>query len=246
MPDTATTIRVPMTARFLAADDDDAARPGHVRAVVSAYGVKYRIGWALWHTIEMGAFAASIAELEGIIPLFWMHGWDWTDQMPVGDALASEDDDEAGLVVDGGLYVDLDPEVARLHRAAKNKAIREWSIGYRVIASRRDTNDEAHEFVTEAELLEASLVLRGANPETRTLEVAAAPAPAGMTRVTTPAGVVVETADADLIAALTHSPAPSGAPVPASSDPDDAADRLAMSSVLEVFGDALADDNPTP
>ncbi len=152
----------------LAADDDTGAK-GAVKALVSAYGVKYRIGYATWHTIEADAFAESIAA-QASIPLFWQHSWDWSEQPPIGHSSASEEPD--GLHIDGEFYVDLDPEVARIYAAMKAGALREWSIGYQPIEIRKDTDDDRHFFVTKAELLEASVVLRGANPETQTLMVA--------------------------------------------------------------------------
>lgn len=196
-------VRATVTGKILKADDESDGT-GAIRALVSAYDVKYRIGWRLWHTIEAGAFAASIAGAR-MIPWFWMHAWDaLSPQMPVGAGVAEEIDDPdgegVGLVNDGSLYVGEDPEVARLYRAAKDEAITEWSIGYRVLAERTDADDPDHYYVTEAELLESSLVLRGANPNTDTLKVASgtpsatAPAP-GSTRVTTASGLVIETSD---------------------------------------------------
>lgn len=148
----------------------EAKAAGTVKALVSAYGVKYRIGWSTWHTIEAGAFAKSIAE-QAAIPLFWQHAWSYTEQMPIGHGTATEE--ARGLVIEGEEYVD-DPEVARLHRAQMAGAINEWSIGYRVLAMRADPDDDTHYYVTEGELLEASSVLRGANPATETLQVAGA------------------------------------------------------------------------
>ncbi len=150
-----------------AADDDVA--PGHVRALVSAYGVKYRIGWAEYHTIEATAFDDAIAE-QATLPFFWEHSWQGTQQAPIGHGDISGADD--GLLVDGPFYVDLDPQVARIHAAMQAGALREWSIGYRVIEYRVDADDPQHFYVTKAALLEASVVLRGANPETQTLQVA--------------------------------------------------------------------------
>jgi HK97 family phage prohead protease len=237
--ETATTLRIPMKATFTAADDP--AKPGAFRALVSAYDVKYRIGYALWHTIEMGAFKTSIAE-QTSIPIFWMHSWDWSEQMPIGAASAEESTGDGGLVLDGRLYVDIDPSIARLYQAMREDAIREWSIGYSVLALRTDPDDQLHEFVTEAELLEGSSVLRGANPDTRTLEVASAPG--DRSRITTSSGVVVETADRDLIAQLTATPAAAPPEKQATTDPDafDTSSLLAQSKVREMFGStALAD-----
>lgn len=168
MPESTTHVAASMPVS-LAADSDSAG--GAVKALVSAFGVKYRIGWGTWHTIEASAFDASIAAQESL-PLFWQHSWDYTEQPPIGHAAMSTSDD--GLEIDGELYVDLDPSIARVHASMKAGAIREWSIGYRVLAARQDPDDERHLFVTEAEVLEASAVLRGANPETKTLEMASA------------------------------------------------------------------------
>lgn len=159
--------RATMTAAFTAADDGD-GDTGRILALVSAYGVKYRIGFDTWHTIMPGAFADSIAA-QPSIPLFYAHNW--TDgAMPIGHAVAAESDD--GLEIDGRLYLDADPALGRLWQALKAGAIREYSIGYAVKTETVDDDDDQHFHVGAAELLEASAVLRGANPATRTLELA--------------------------------------------------------------------------
>jgi len=224
-----------MKATFTAADE---SKPGHFRALVSAYDVKYRIGWSLHHTIEMGAFADSIAE-QAAIPIYHQHSWSWSELPPIGHGVPVESAEDGGLVVEGEYYLD-DSEMARVcWRASLAGALREWSIGYGVMEVRRDPQDDQHEFVTKAELLEASSVLRGANPETNTLEVASRP---GLHRITTASGVLIETADAELVARLTETdPAPavdahaSTAPIPDT----DRSGLLAHSRVREMFGDAL-------
>lgn len=153
---------------FTAKED---AEPGTVQALVSAYGLKYRIGYATWHTIEANAFADSIAS-QASIPLFWQHSWQGTEQAPIGHGTASEPDDGRGMLIDGKLYVDLDPSIARIYEAMRAGALTEWSIGYQVEEIRVDADDDMHEYVTRATLLEASSVLRGANPATETLRVA--------------------------------------------------------------------------
>jgi HK97 family phage prohead protease len=140
---------------------------GVVEALVSAYDVEYRIGFFARHIIRAGAFAASIKAQESI-PLFWQHDWQ-AGGLPVGDATATEGPD--GLTIKGQLYME-DPSVARLWRAMKAGAIREWSIGYKVLTAKFSDDDEDLAEVVEGELLEASSVLRGANPQTHTLEVA--------------------------------------------------------------------------
>lgn len=155
-----------MPARFVAADDTGSS--GRLKALVSAYGIKYRIGFFTWHTIAAGAFAGSIGE-QPAIPLYKEH--DWTSGgVPIGHATASETED--GLEIDGELYLDSDPMVKRLWEAMKAGAIREYSIGYSVLTQQVDQDDEDHFTVVEGELLEASAVLRGANPATKTLEIA--------------------------------------------------------------------------
>lgn len=155
-----------MPTVFTAADDT--GQSGRLKALVSAYGNKYRIGLATWHTIDHGAFAASIAD-QPAIPLYKEH--DWTSGgVPVGHATATETDD--GLEIDGELYIDSDPIVKRLWEALKAGAIREYSIGYSVLTQTVDEEDDEHFTVNEGELLEASAVLRGANPATKTLQVA--------------------------------------------------------------------------
>lgn len=156
-----------MPTVFTAADDTGDS--GRLNALVSAYGVKYQIGFFTWHTIAAGAFAASIAE-QPAIPLYKEH--DWTSGgVPIGHATASETDD--GLEIDAELYIDSDPMVKRLWESLKAGAIREYSIGYSVLTQTVDEEDDQHFTVDDAELLEASAVLRGANPATRTLQIAA-------------------------------------------------------------------------
>lgn len=147
----------------------EGVKAGTVAALVSAYGTKYQIGLSTFHTIRAGAFADSIAA-QPSIPIFWAHAWNGTEQPPIGHGTASEGDD--GLVIDGELYLDADPEIGRIHQALISGALREWSIGYRVLTESSDPDDDKHFYVDQAELMEASIVLRGANPATETLRVA--------------------------------------------------------------------------
>lgn len=177
-----------MPATILAADVDEAGA-GRVKALVSAYDVKYRIGFDLWHTIEQGAAKATIERHAGRVPGFWMHSWSSSEQPPIGHSTGITETDD-GLVIDAELYLE-DSETARaVYRAMKAEALTEFSIGYEVLAARVDEDDDAHEYVTELELLEWSSVLRGANPATETLEVAASveelPPPAPPAEATSP------------------------------------------------------------
>src|SRR5690606_15823326 len=140
-------VRASMPVTFTADKDN----PGRFRALVSAYNVRYRIGFSTYHTIEAGAFADSVAD-QDLVPIFWQHNWDWSEQPPIGEGAPAEDDDEGGLVIAGRFYVDLSADAAAVYEANKSGALREWSIGYRVLETRRDTDDDLHHFVTKAEL----------------------------------------------------------------------------------------------
>lgn len=167
---------VPVT---LAAAADEA---GAIEAIVSAYDVDYSMGWRGKHRIVAGAFDESIAE-QAAIPLFWEHDWaSMAPGMPIGHGTAEDvDEPKAGLKVAGELYINSD-EVKRVHRAALAGAIREWSIGYRILEAEYPEDDETLTIVKKGELLEASLVVRGANPETETLGVASRPGEDGELR----------------------------------------------------------------
>lgn len=167
--------RADFKVEILEAKEDKATQRGKVKALVSAYDVEYRMGWRSKHKITMGAFAESLAA-NANVPLFWQHNWSWSEQPPIGVGVASEE--SRGLIVDGEFFLDTE-DGRKVFSAIKAGALREWSIGYRVeeySSSKEDEDDEGTEVwnVTKAELMEASSVLRGANPDTDTLKVASA------------------------------------------------------------------------
>lgn len=149
-------------AVFAAASEVTDEDKGLVDALVSATEVRYSITPDKDHTIKAGAFLG----VEGrTIPLYAEHQWG----IPHGHGVLSEHDD--GLHVAEQYY--LDTEAGRsMFRAVKSGAIRERSIGYIVAAATADPNDPKHDFVSEVEVLESSNVLKGANPHTKTLQVA--------------------------------------------------------------------------
>ena len=152
------------------AKTDTEGDQGKVTAIVSVYNVAYRMGFMSKHMIEFGAFAASLAG-QATIPLFWQHNWNWSEQPPIGTGVASES--QRGLTVDGSLFLDIEAGRA-VFNAMKAGALRQWSIGYRITKFEVEETDDGFDIihVKEAELLEASSVLKGANPETDTLKVA--------------------------------------------------------------------------
>lgn len=171
--DPSTAFHAGFTIEVMEAAESKDGKTGKVKALVSAYNVDYRMGWRAMHRILPGAFAKSLAS-SASIPMFWQHNWSWSEQPPIGVATATEE--TLGLVIEGEFF--LDTEAGRsVFNAIKAKALREWSIGYRiteyVIEGNDDDEDEMVVIqVKEAELLEASSVLRGANPQTDTLEAA--------------------------------------------------------------------------
>jgi len=146
---------------------------GVVECMPTVYDVEYRMGFLTWHNILAGAFEESIAEQESI-PIFWMHGWDWTEQVPIGHSIEAESNDK-GVRLVNQFYVEESDTARSVYRGLVAGSLREWSIGYRILEhSVREEDDKTILDIAKAELMEASSVLRGANPQTETLKVASA------------------------------------------------------------------------
>jgi len=158
---------------ILKAEESDDGDTGHVEAIVSAFDVDYRMGWMTKHRMTANAFKASLAQGPDI-PIFFQHNWAWSEQPPIGTGIASTvTSPKPGLKVAADFF--LDTESGRsTFRAIKANALREWSIGYRITKYEVEEDDDGFDvvIVNEADLMEASSVLRGANPGTETLKVA--------------------------------------------------------------------------
>lgn len=158
---------------ILEAEEANEGDTGHVEAIVSAFDVDYRMGWRTKHRITANAFKASLAR-SATVPVFFQHNWAWSEQPPIGTGVASTvASPKPGLKVSSDFF--LDTESGRsTFRAIKAGALREWSIGYRITKYEVEEDDDGFEIVivNEADLMEASSVLRGANPGTETLKVA--------------------------------------------------------------------------
>lgn len=141
---------------------------GVFEAYVSKYNVPYKIDYWGKEQIMPGCFDESIAA-NPKIPVFWMHAW--RDGLLIGDADASSDD--VGIIAKGQLWMDIDVLAQKVWRGMMSGAIREWSIGYFVQIVEFDEDDEDLELIHKGELIEASSVVRGANPETETIDVRA-------------------------------------------------------------------------
>lgn len=176
-----------------AADDES----GSFRALVSVFGVVDSYD----EEIMPGAFAKSLERFgDDPIPILWNHQW---GDMDAHLASAKGVETDEGLEIEAQFDMD-DPASVKAYRLLKSGRIKEFSIGgfepsggVRLVE--KDERDvwEIHEF----ELVEVSLVLRGANPETRLIDVKSA---------------------AELVAATSDPPAPDDAPPTADPDPGDA------------------------
>lgn len=176
----------PVTAAAQAFDPE--AHEGRVVAFPAVFGRAFRMGFFTYHRIEPGAFTESLAE-QPSIPIYVQHNWDWTERPPVGWTTAHEEaelpgdenDDDGnplqGIRLESLIDHRIDDGLAVLNGLMAG-ALREWSIGYMINEFRVEEDDDNGRrivHIERAELWEASVVLRGANPWTRTLEVASAP-----------------------------------------------------------------------
>lgn len=149
-----------------AAASDDAPE-GVLEGYATVYDVGYGIGWGITEQIAPACFDLSIAEQNGIIPIFYMHDWD----NPIGHATVTSD--AKGVRVVATLYIEVNERAMSVWLAAKAGALREWSIGFypQVIEISVDADGDDLETITQADLAEASIVVRGANPETEMIDV---------------------------------------------------------------------------
>ena len=171
--------RVNCKAQLLAADPDESkedAEPGTFDALVSVFNVKDSQN----AVIEPGAFTKSLEALSAsgsTLPILWSHKWDdiWSH---IGSAAAEQTDD--GLVVHAKLDLD-NPTAAQAYRLLQDGRIKEFSIGGFVPADgfdiRKDEDGNLTEYDSEFDLVEVSLCLVGANPDTQLLDVKATTGP---------------------------------------------------------------------
>lgn len=168
----------------LEAPDDPEAPAGTLTGYASIYGNTF-MGQTGPQMIAKGSFAESLAANGGVIPIFYQHGWakEGANSVPIGVANVSEN--SKGLKVDSAqLFIDTLPEAAAIYLAAKAGALKEWSVGYLATdttllhpkTGNELTADEAVmlqaqglqpvERTNKGELLESSVVVKGANPKT--------------------------------------------------------------------------------
>lgn len=146
---------------------------GVLVGVVSTIDDPYAIGASVDEVITRGTF-----DLDKQIPLFWEHDW---KAGPIGHSRALRVEGNE-IVGEFEVYTD-DVRGRSVWRAAKAGALQEFSVGFLPAqggVQRSRTADRTVETITRADLLETSVVVRGANPSTRTVETRAVVPPAAM------------------------------------------------------------------
>ena len=133
--------------------------PGEFEGLLSPYG-KVDLGGDL---IERGAYAKSIAEHKGRIPLLLGH----RETSLVGDLFLQDRAD--GLFVRGVLDLDL-TSAKDVHINVTKKRLRALSIGYAAVKARVENGVRR---LSEIRLYEGSLVLYGMAPEAQVTAVKA-------------------------------------------------------------------------
>lgn len=141
---------------------------GVVEGLVTKFGTEYPIGFGLRESIEPGAFDGSLESSGGVIPIYAQHDHKHGGT-PIGVGTVTRSDD--GYKVRAELFIDDDPKARSVYRAMKARALREWSVGFVTPNESDVVRVRDLEKIVRGDLMEASVVLRGANPDTETLAV---------------------------------------------------------------------------
>lgn len=155
----------PATTRVKPAHEAAHVEPGTFEATVSTYGSPYDVGYGFVETIQAGAFKAAQGRTIAV-----MLGHDWSGG-PLGSAVVR--DTSAGLGVAGRLYVDTSERARVCHQAMLDGAMDRWSVAFMPLTISTDPSDPLAETIVDADLIEVSLCLRGANPDAQTVDVRA-------------------------------------------------------------------------
>lgn len=119
--------------------------------------------------VMKGAFLDSIAAYKAAgkpVPVYWMHRtWDAVSEI-IGRTTDLYED-EHGLRFAAQLYVDENPDAKYVAQLIADRVLCEMSFGFRVVEGRWATRDgeDVYELV-KLELIEISVVTKGANPLT--------------------------------------------------------------------------------
>lgn len=175
-----------LTVRLAALNlEDDSAPKGTLEGYASIYNKPY-MGEFGPQMVAKNAFAEDIADKNGVIPIFYQHGWaKASNSVPIGYATVKED--AKGLKVQAQLFINEMPEAMSVWLASAAGALREWSIGFlakevtmldskgKPLLNLSAAGMDSIERTDKGELLESSVVVKGANPWTTMTRAAEAP-----------------------------------------------------------------------
>lgn len=133
---------------------------------VTTYNHAYNIGWGWKEQVEPGAFDP----LTNALPIFYLHHWDLG---PIGTA--SLTDTGTGIRAKATMFMEHDLS-SRVYQASAAGALTDWSISFITIGDdgiKSDTKSQV-DHIVRGEILEASVVLRGANDQAKMVEVRSA------------------------------------------------------------------------
>lgn len=140
---------------------------GRFDAIVSAYDRPYAVGEVDKEVVRYGAFR----DAPDAVPVYHQHAHE-LGQPPIGVTTRTTETPQ-GLKASGELF--LDTENGRsAFRAMEAGALREWSIGFLPKPDGAVADENGTIQITDAELVEVSAVLLGANPGTETVSIRAA------------------------------------------------------------------------
>ena len=143
---------------------------GVAEAYVTTWNDEYKIGRNTYEAIERSAFE-GIADGKSAAPIFYEHDW---AAGPIGHETFRADD--TGLLATQTYYLDESSRARSVFRALKNGALREHSIGFLPAEDGIDVQERSGsklERIRKADLIESSVVVRGANPNTETVSTRA-------------------------------------------------------------------------
>lgn len=136
------------------------ADQGIVEGYITTFDDPYPIGPRTRESIKRDTF-----DLSKPVPMFYEHDW---KAGPIGVSRSIVADDK-GLLAEFELFVDESERARTVMRAMKAGAMNEFSVGFLADPSditRERSADGDIEVINNGELLEVSVVVRGANPNT--------------------------------------------------------------------------------
>lgn len=160
-----------LSGRIKSADPE-----GRFTAVVSTYGPEPDLQGDV---VVFGAYQRTISEWAASpnrLPVLFGHQWNDDPFSHLGWVDSMEEVQGLGLVVEGVLDL-TNPKAAYVSALLKQRRVKEFSIGYSVRKDHR-RSDGATELL-DVDLIEISVVLKGADRRTALLGAKAAAAPAG-------------------------------------------------------------------